>query len=738
MDPSPTPRTSQASVTLAAAIIVLAVLVAFRTSFAGAFVFDDTASIRDNPSLRQLWPPGPALSPPPGGLTVSGRPILNLSLAVDYAISGLQTWSYHGINLLIHTGAALLLFGIARRTLAGWNGGAPGHAAHPRPDATGPADPNRPLLLASAIALLWAVHPLQTESVTYIVQRAESLMGFCYLASLYCFIRGAEASADDPVRGRPRRWFALAACAGFLGAGTKEVIVSAPVIVLLYDRIFLAGSFRAAWRRHGWAHGALFASWLVLGCLVAANRSRGGTVGLETGLPASWYYWATQGPAVVRYLRLAFWPVAQVVDYGFETRWVEHPMTGLPFDAAVLALLAATALAWRRRPELAFLGLAFFAVLAPTSIMPGVRQSLAEHRMYLALAPVVALAVLALDRAATALFASRRAARLALGCAVGGAALGLAARTAGRNAVYRSDLALWADVVRKHPENAAALNNLGRDLIDAGHVSDAAHILAEAVRLEPAYVRARVNLGQALDRLGRPGDARAQYEFALRLRPDQPDAHNGLGVDLMGEGRTAAAADEFQAAIRGRPDFADARSNLGAALLGLGRPAEAEAQFVEALRLRPGYVEALCNLGVARLRQHRAPEALAPLQEAVRLNPNFATARFHLGLAYEGTHHLTEAATEFQQLVRIDPGDAKGHNNLGSALAELGRVAEARTEFAEAVRLQPDYAEAHRNLGVALRQAGRRAEAIAQFRTALRLRPDDRIAREQLDDAQGP
>ena len=193
------------------------------------------------------------LCPPSHGETVSGRPVLNLSLALNYAVSGCDVRGYHVTNLAIHLAAALLLFGIVRRTLPRFRGCGGGQQLARLQLATP---------LALAIALLWAVHPLQTESVTYIVQRAESLMGLFYLLTLYCFLRGAGSA-------RAIFWYAGSVLACLLGMATKEVMVSAPLVVLLYDRTFLAGSFREAWRRRWAYYLALAATWLLLAWLVA-------------------------------------------------------------------------------------------------------------------------------------------------------------------------------------------------------------------------------------------------------------------------------------------------------------------------------------------------------------------------------------------------------------------------------------------------------------------------------------
>ena len=277
-------------------ILCAGAFIAYANTFKAPFVFDDIGSIVENPTIRHLWPPGDALSPPSNaGLTVGGRPVLNLSLALNYAVSGLNVWSYHALNLLIHVFAGLALFGLVRRTLA-------------RPPLAARFG-DRAAPLALVIAGLWTLHPLQTESVTYVAQRAESLMGLFFLLTLYAFAR----SADSP---RPRTWQAVSFFACLLGAGTKEIAALAPIMVFLYDRTFVSGSFRAAWQRHRGVHLALAATWVPLAFFLASTGgNRGGTVGFNVGVP--WLgYWLTQFEAVTRYLALTFWPHPLVFDYG--------------------------------------------------------------------------------------------------------------------------------------------------------------------------------------------------------------------------------------------------------------------------------------------------------------------------------------------------------------------------------------------------------------------------------------
>ncbi|HSY54782.1 MAG TPA: hypothetical protein VK785_10065, partial [Opitutaceae bacterium] len=175
--------------------------------------------------------------------------MLNFTFALNYALGDLNVRGYHWFNLLIHTLAGLTLFGIVRRTLLrqGYGG-----QALVRPALSGRFGADA-VPLALAVAVIWVVHPIQTEAVTYVSQRAESLMGLFYLLTVYCFIRGASATGErrDSQVIRPLSsclWLLASVLSCFLGTLSKETIVTAPVMVLLYDRTFVAGSFREAWR----------------------------------------------------------------------------------------------------------------------------------------------------------------------------------------------------------------------------------------------------------------------------------------------------------------------------------------------------------------------------------------------------------------------------------------------------------------------------------------------------------
>ena len=790
---------------LGGAILAAGTIAVYCRTFSVPLLFDDIDAIAGNLTIRHwstaFWPPL--------NTTASGRPVLNLSLAVNYAISGTAVWSYHAVNLAIHVLAGLTLFGIVRRTLIG-SVGAQSCCAHfqgrsktaplrsdaaLRPDAT---------LLSLSAALLWTLHPLQTESVTYVVQRAESLMGLFYLLTLYGFIRGICAERADeggpragrapkerrswagwrrahlwvvgdagcwptvaqasqpacPTTGRGDSWVWFAASAGacLLGMGTKEVMVSAPLMVLLYDRTFVAGSFREAWRRRWGIHAALAATWLLLvGLLASAGWSRSSSAGFDVGI-TPWAYWLTQFEAVARYLRLSVWPHPLVFEYG--TFWVNR-WTEVALDALVVAGLALVALAalWRR-PVLGFLGAWFFAILAPTSIVPGGVQMIVEHRMYLPLAAVIVAGVVGWGTLlhgprdhgpqdngprdhetagppTPVVWLSQRQLSVVRGPVVFGLvvlllALGLGLLTLRRNDDYRSDVAIWSDTVAKRPGNARAHNNLGFAWAEMpGRLPDAIVQYEAALRLQPDYAGAYNNLGLAWAQTpGRLADAVAQIEAALRLQPDYADAHDNLGNALAQiPGRLPDAIAQYQEALRLKPDSADAHNNLGFSWAQVpGRLPDAIAQYEEALRLRPDFAEAHNNLGVAWAKMPgRLPDAVAQYEVALRLKPDFAEAHNNLGLALaKMPGRLPDAAAQYEEALRLKPDYAGAHNNLGVAWSKMpGRLNEAAAQFAEAVRLQPDYAVAHNNLGQVWSQMpGRLPDAIAQFEEALRLKPE--------------
>ncbi len=469
---------------MAAAAITLAGVVAYHNSLDCPFVFDDDQVITENPHIRSLWPLGSAMSAPPQS-AAAGRPLLCLSLAVNYRLGGLDPWGYHAFNIAVHILAGLTLFGIVRRSLL-----------HHRLRA---AFGRNATTLAAICAIIWVVHPLQTESITYTVQRAESMMGLFYLLTLYCVIRGFDAR-------RPNGYFAAAVVACALGMATKEVMVTAPVMVLLYDRIFRSDSFAAALRRRGSLYIALAATWIVLAAQVADNP-RSASAGFGISGLTSLDYAKSQFGIILHYGRLAFWPDRLCLDYAWQV--TRDTQQILPPLIVVGAFLIATVWLLKRRSPLGYLGAWFFLILAPSSSFVPIADLAFEHRMYLPLAAIVVLVVilvfLLVERIATRFNQPRRFGAYVTALMALGIAVALTARTIQRNRDYRSPAAIWADVIRQRPGNARAHNNLGRIFAIQGDLESAIEHYAKALKYTPDYADARKNLAAARALLdGRP------------------------------------------------------------------------------------------------------------------------------------------------------------------------------------------------------------------------------------------
>ena len=554
----------------AVVVIALAGMWAYSTSFAGVFVFDDGPSIVDNPHIRSLRPLTRGMSAP-SDAGVSGRPIAALSLALNYALAPddardvmapagpasppdaterfyRNVRGYHAFNLAVHLCAALLLFGVARRTFVTGSGlvfDTPQREKDSRPRYKSSDT------VALAIALIWVVHPLHTQAVTYVVQRVESLMGLFYLLTLYCAIRSTNPNAERRTKSGERIWmfFAIGSCA--LGMATKEVMATAPLVVVLWDWMFGVDM-----RRRVGLYAGLAATWVILAALVVAeHRTR--SVGFGFGW-TPWMYLLTQAAVVTHYLRLAIVPYPLVFDYGWP------PARGLvqvwPQALLLTALLAATIYAIAKRRPLGFPGGAFFLILAPTSsVLPIATEVAAEHRMYLPAAAVIAAVLLVASRYTARVKGSRDIARLKGSryvevVAVAAVVIMFAETTRARNLVYWSDETLWVDTIAKRPANARARIGYGIDLLSAGRFADAERELRVAVALEDNNGRAHMNLGSALCAQGNLAEGIPHLERALVLNPDLDEAYGLLGEAYIGAHDHARAKTYLLRGVAALPD----------------------------------------------------------------------------------------------------------------------------------------------------------------------------------------
>ena len=435
--------------------LAVATLIAYANSFEGQYFLDDYGCIIGNESIGELRP---AAEDIPHGL--QRRHLGRLSLWLNYQWGGLDPWGYHVVNLVVHLAAGLLLFDLARRVL-----GLPGVDFRLR---------QRSDTLAFAIALLWLVHPLQTESVTYVIQRLESMVSLLCLGCIYAALRGATSH---------KKWWYLAAVSCFwLGVATKEIIVTAPLVLLLFDRAYLAESWRELWRRRWGMYLTMAPVVIWIAAVLAGGATADGRISAGFSLQeiTPWQYLLTQAGVILHYIQLAFLPLGQCLDYDWPvvTDWRKAVLPGL----AVLGMLAACGFVWKHWPRLAFLGLSFFLILAPTSSIMPIEDPAFEHRMYLPLAPLLAMAVLAVWQVLDQRLKLPRLAPALLTLV----AVFFVTATVARNTLYCDPIAMWQDVLKTSPDNARAHCNLGSAYCRSWKFEEGEPHLRRAVELDPS------------------------------------------------------------------------------------------------------------------------------------------------------------------------------------------------------------------------------------------------------------
>ena len=684
------------------ALVVIAGLAAYSNSFTGAFIFDDDVHIRNNPAIEAFWTAWPNTSEVRSSLGLR-RPVAHLTLAVNYALGGLSTTGYHVFNVTVHLLSSLALFGLVRGTLR-----------LPQFEST---YGKRAPYLAFAAAIIWTVHPLGTQSVTYVIQRCESLMGLCYLASLYFTMRGSQSS-------RSLGWYAAAVVVLCIGMGTKEVMATAPMVILLYDRVFLSDSWRNMLSRRWGLYLAFSIPLVRMGMAVvpAFNPNReAGTIGFSQQSISSWDYLSSQPGVILHYLHLTFWPNTLSLDYAWPV--AQSPASIYLPGALIVALLLASIVALRCCPSIGFLGLAFFIILAPTSSFVPFTDLAVEHRMYLPLAGVVVLMVLACDSLVQRYVRDAQARRVFTVAALVVVVIPLGLRTIDRNRDYQDPVVMWQDVVRVVPKNVRAHVNLGASLVTQDRLSEATSAFEQALTIKPDYVNALTNLGDAWERQGELERAAKSLQKALRLRPDIDEVHNRLGIVLMGLGNLEGAAAAFERAVELQPENVEALNNLGILLMQRGELAEAIDRFDAVLIVRPENVDAQSNLGLAHSRRGDWEQAVAHYEQAIRIDPELAVARSNLGAVLQQQGNLSAAATHLREAIRIQPELADAHNNLGVVVQQQGDLREAAASFEEALRLKPDDPGIRFRLAVVLDRLGDAREAVGHLRQMISTEP---------------
>ena len=616
---------------LLGALIVALLLLVYLPAERGGFIWDDDAYVTDNPlltapdGLKRIWF---SLDSPSQYF-----PLTYTTFRLERSLWGLNPAGYHLVNILLHAANALLVWWLLRRLSV------PG---------------------AWLAAALFALHPVQVESVAWITERKNILSLFFFLLAVLAWVEFVEQ--------RPRplwRWYGVTLIFYALALFSKTTACTLPAALLLV--LWLKGKPITGSRLLQMV--PLVAMGLGMGLLTMwwerhHQYTRGEVFGLgffERVLLASHAVWFYAGKLV--------WPASLTFSY---PRWTVDAADPLAYVwlAAGGGLCAAIYYVRRYAGRSLEVAVAFYvATLGPMLgfIMLATFQYsfVADHYQYVASIGLFALAAAGIT---TALGPFRKGNPF-LEPVLCGALLGLLGVLTWRQAeVYQNPETLWRDTLAKNPASWMARNNLG----------------------------------VALAGKSRTDEAISQFQEAIRLKPDDAEAHNNLGNSLGEEGRTDEAISQYQEAIRLKPNYAEACCSLGNALCRNGQIDEAIGQFQEAIRLKSDYAEAYYSLGTACCRKGQIDEAIGQFQKAIRLKPDYADAHNNLGIVLGMKGQIDEAISQFQEAIRVNPDDADACNNLGIALGRKGRIDEAISQFQEAIRLKPDYAEARNNLARAL------------------------------------
>jgi tetratricopeptide (TPR) repeat protein len=544
-------------------LLILAGLLAFANCVSKVLVFDDDAWVVDHPDIDH---PLAYLK------SIQGRPLLGLSILALHQVGRSNPVAHHVLNVLIHIAAGLALYGLARRTLLlpRFRGRYAGRAPY----------------LAFAAALLWLVHPIQVQCVTYVIQRGESMAGLFYLLILYAMVRANEYGS------RRTAWYALAVVSLVLGFASKEILVTAPAAVLLYDRIFLTRSIRRMVRRR-WIFYLFFL--LTWGGFTAwhMTRAQGGEGGIGFGMELTPKKYAlTETGVILYYLRICVWPRGLAIDYQ-SWPWRETLADAMPEAAIVAGLLALTVVLLFWRPALGFVCAWFFIVLAPTSSVLPIVDAVFEHRLYLSLASVTTLAVF---------FGDWLLRTVGLGglrpYVLTAAAVALGVLTHLRNEEYRNRADVWTVAVDRMPNSVRARANLAQGLIAEDRTAEVIPVLERALELSPTDPTALQNMAAAHEILG---NYPAAAEYYRRLAESYPtDARNWrmYAASLLVQGHWEEAADAYAKAAEHDPNLNEAHYGRAAALFELGRDAEAEQEVAAATAVNRDWPEGV--LGLAR------------------------------------------------------------------------------------------------------------------------------------------
>lgn len=701
-------------------ISILGVLVYSNTLMA-PFEFDDKRSIIENPVIRDsLYFKNPsALQRIDTSKEIKeffeSRYIGYLSFALNYRLHDLNVTGYHIFNILVHIVNALLVYWLVILTF---------RTSHFRdlPDA------NSGNLIAFFSALIFAVHPIQTQAVTYIVQRFTSLAVFFYLLSLVFYIksrimaigdqRSAVSSQDNDQKVKHikfKKWgyYCASIISAVLAMKTKETSFTLPIIVTFYEFMFFGGNFK---KRLVYLAPILLTMLIIPITLISVRTSLvySGRIDesfelLSSPLISHSDYLFTQFRVIVTYIRLIVFPVNQIFDYDYP---IYNSFFALPVLSSFLFLMAIIScgiyllyysrysVGAKRYSRLISFGIFWFFITlsVESSIIPRA-DVIFEHRVYLSSVGFIIAVITFLIGLRNALVGRIQIIeRIILSVPIT-AVLVLSVAAYMRNDVWRSEVSLWKDVVSKSPEKLRGHYNLGAAYAKQGWFDDAIKEFRIILRMKKKdFDTLHYNLGWVYFKKNMLDDAEREYLAAIKLNPNYTDAYINLGAVYINQGRFDDAIEVFKKAIVIKPDDPEAHYNLGGVYEGQGKLENAIEEYKIVLRQRPKLADEHNNIGVELFRKGRLKEAERKYRIAIGLKPNMDQPHYNLGLALKKMGRLDEAIKEFKETIRLKPHMERTYYNLGLIYKEKGLFGKAKESFQAAIKLKPDYHDAIREL----------------------------------------
>ena len=586
------------------------------------FVFDDIPDIRENHYLRWNDFNLKNVSDVIFKIRGSNRPIANLSFAVNHYLGGYAVAGYHVINIVIHVINGILVYFLTSMILT--------QTSLLPNQKTMTFSTNTRRLISTFAALLFVSHPVQTQAVTYVVQRMTSMAVMFSLLSFFLYIQGRLH------RSALKRGILFAGClvSWIMSLGSKEIAGILPLLILTYEWYFFQ-DLQLPWLRRSIKYGVGLA--VILGVLVFIYLGESPIDRIFAGYAARDFTMAervlTQFRVVVFYISLSLFPHPSrlnLMHYVSTSHSFLEPVTTLLAFLILLGLgILAVCIAKRHR-LISFGILWFFITLALESSILGL-DLIFEHRLYF---PMFGLVIIA-GSLFFHFFSTKRLPAMTASVLI---ILSVSSGTYLRNGVWESAESLWMDVLSKNPRSFKAYTNLGKVLARKGHIDKAIEHYRAGLDINPNYIVAHHNLGLALVEKGLIDEAVNHYLAALRIKPDYGDANASLGLALYKKGRTKEAIERYLKALRNTPHNAKAHNNLGVALGRQGRTAEALQHFSRALQIDPDYAEAHNNLGIILFRKRDMDGSINHFRQALRIKPDYPEARRNLQAVLRERH----------------------------------------------------------------------------------------------------